>query len=255
MIKKSVRLLAALLVWAPVFVAASGDAPERYGYQIVAAYPHDPAAFTQGLLFHNGFLYESTGRFGASSVRKVDLETGRVLQMRGLPKDRFGEGLTVVGDRLVQLTWRSRTAYVYDLETLEPMGQFYYQTEGWGLAYDGERVLMSDGSATLYLLDPATFGLTGKLLVHDGGRPVARLNELEFVNGFVYANIWQSTQIAKIDPRSGRVVAWIELAGIAPPASSDADVLNGIAYQPNSGNLLVTGKLWPQLFMINMIKQ
>lgn len=255
MIRQAVRFIAALLVWGPVFVLASADAPARYGYRIVAVYPHDPAAFTQGLVFHGGFLYESTGRYGASSVRKVDLETGRVLEIRGLPEDRFGEGLAVVGNRLVQLTWRSRTGYLYDLESLEPAGQFHYPTEGWGLAYDGERLLMSDGSATIYFLDPETFGITGRLEVHDRGRPVPRLNELEFINGSIYANVWLSTRIAEIDPASGRVSGWLDLSELAPPASGDADVLNGIAYDGNSGNLLVTGKLWPRLFMINMIEE
>lgn len=255
MIRQTVRFIAALLVWGPVFVLASADAPALYGYRIVAVYPHDPAAFTQGLVFHGGFLYESTGRYGASSVRKVDLETGRVLEIRELPEDRFGEGLAVVGNRLVQLTWRSRTGYLYDLESLEPAGQFHYPTEGWGLAYDGERLLMSDGSATIYFLDPETFGITGRLAVHDRGRPVSRLNELEFINGSIYANVWQSTRIAEIDPASGRVSGWLDLSELAPPASGDADVLNGIAYDGNSGNLLVTGKLWPRLFMINMIEE
>ncbi|HEX9585226.1 MAG TPA: glutaminyl-peptide cyclotransferase [Gammaproteobacteria bacterium] len=255
MIGQGVRILIALLVLGPVFAPASAEAPARYGYRIVAAYPHDAAAFTQGLVFHGGFLYESTGRFGASSVRKVELETGRVVNIRELPENRFGEGLTVVGDRLVQLTWRSRTGYLYDLENLEPAGQFHYPTEGWGLAYDGERLLLSDGSATIYLMDPETFGLTGRIAVHDRGRSVSRLNELEFVNGFIYANVWLSTRIAKIDPRSGRVAGWIELAGLVPPASSGADVLNGIAYERNSGTFLVTGKLWPRLFMINIVAQ
>lgn len=249
------RFIIALLIWTPVFCLAQGGGPAQYGFRIVATYPHDPEAFTQGLVFHGGFLYESTGLYGASSVRKVDLRSGRVLKVWNLPKNRFGEGLTIVGNRLIQLTWRSRTGYLYDLESLEPAGQFHYQTEGWGLAYDGKRLLMSDGSDAIYLMDPETFALTGKLEVHDQGQPVFRLNELEYVDGFLYANVWMSTRIAKIDPQSGRVAGWIELAGLAPPAASDADVLNGIAYVRGSGKFLVTGKLWSRVFMIEMIRK
>lgn len=249
------RILVLLLVLGPFGGSASSDLPARYDYRIIAAYPHDPEAFTQGLVFHDGFLYESTGRFGASTIRKVDLETGRVLITRHLREDRFGEGLTVVGNRLVQLTWRSRTGYLYDVATLEPLGRFHYQTEGWGLAYDGEYLLMSDGSATIYRLDPETFGVIEKFLVHDRGIPVSRLNELEFIDGFIYANVWLTTRIAKIEPSTGRVAGWLDLQALTPPAASGADVLNGIAFLRDSGNLLVTGKLWPRLYVIDLIPE
>ncbi|HEY5700783.1 MAG TPA: glutaminyl-peptide cyclotransferase [Gammaproteobacteria bacterium] len=254
MIKISPGLVGFLLLSVAGLAPASSDMPEQFGIEVIASYPHDPGAFTQGLVYHGGYLYESTGRYGASTVRKVDLQSGRVLQIHHLPADRFGEGLAVVGERLIQLTWRSRIGYVYDLRTLKPSGEFYFQSEGWGLTYDGEHLLMSDGSATLYRLDPETFGLIGKLVVTELGQPVSRLNELEFVDGFIYANVWQTTRIAKIHPQNGRVVGWIELAALVPPASAGAGVLNGIAYSADTNAFMVTGKLWPRLFVINMIK-
>ena len=229
--------------------------PAEYGIRVVATYDHDPQAFTQGLVAHQGVLYEGTGRYGASSVRRVDLETGRVVLQRALPERYFGEGIAIVGRRLVQLTWRARTGFVYDLESLELLKTFNYPTEGWGLTYDGARLLMSDGSAFLYVLDPETFGMIGKVLVRDRGKPLYRLNELEYVEGFVYANVWQMDRIAKIEPRSGRVVAWIDLGGLRPPETAGAGVLNGIAYDTMSRQLFVTGKLWSKLFAIEIVKK
>ncbi|MDX1514120.1 MAG: glutaminyl-peptide cyclotransferase [Gammaproteobacteria bacterium] len=246
--------VAALQLISPA--AASERAPvPGAGFRVVAEYPHDASAFTQGLVFHRGFLYESTGRYGESTVRKVELETGRVLNVRKLPADRFGEGLTVAGERLIQLTWRARTGYVYDLDTLNLVGSFHYPTEGWGLAYDGTHLLLSDGSDAIHLLDPETFGLVGSLRVHHHGKPVTMLNELEFVDGFIYANVWQSTRVARIDAKSGQVVAWIEFAALAPPPDTGAGVLNGIAYHPGKEAFLITGKLWPTLYMINLIQE
>lgn len=239
-------------VFCSVFAAAvfADGTPAEYGYRVIAAYPHDPSAFTQGLEYHDGFVYESTGRYGASSIRKVELETGRIVMQRRLPVDRFGEGLAIVGNRLIQLTWLAHTGYVYDLDTFELIGQFRYPSEGWGLAYDGQRLLMSDGSDVLQFLDAENFERMGTLRVHDRGRPVNRLNELEFIDGFIYANVWESDRIARIDPRSGQVVAWIDLAGLEPGAGG---VLNGIAHRPGESGLLVTGKLWPRLFAVDMV--
>ena len=239
----------------PGLAAEAPGQPAEYGIRVVATYDHDPQAFTQGLVAHQGVLYEGTGRYGASSVRKVDLETGRVVLQRALPERYFGEGIAIVGRRLVQLTWRARTGFVYDLESLELLKTFNYPTEGWGLTYDGARLLISDGSAFLYVLDPETFGMIGKVLVRDRGKPLYRLNELEYVAGFVYANVWQTDRIAKIEPKSGRVVAWIDLGGLRPPETVGAGVLNGIAYDATSRRLLVTGKLWPKLFAIDMVEK
>lgn len=246
--------LTALLAIACTAGSAADGEPARYGYRVISEYPHDPDAFTQGLVYYRGFLYESTGRYGASSIRKVELETGHVVAKRMLEERFFGEGLTVVGERLVQLTWLEGTGFVYDLENLELLETFHYPTQGWGLAYDGAWLHMSDGSATLYRLDPETFGIVGKLEVHDARGPVNRLNELEFIEGFLFANVWQEDRIAKIDPASGRVVAWIDLAGLLKNGTSGADVLNGIAFDPSARRLLVTGKLWPKLFAIDIVE-
>ena len=245
--------LLALLAVACATGTAADNPPERYGYRVISEYAHDPQAFTQGLVYYRGFLYESTGRYGASSIRKVEMETGKVVAQRALPARFFGEGLTVAGDRLIQLTWREATGFVYDPESLELLATFHYPTEGWGLAYDGAWLLMSDGSATLYRLDPETFGIVGTLEVRDAGVPVRRLNELEFIEGSLYANVWQEDRIAKIDPASGRVVAWIDLGGLLKNGASAAGVLNGIAFEPSSRRILVTGKLWPKLFAIDIV--
>ncbi|HSS64119.1 MAG TPA: glutaminyl-peptide cyclotransferase [Gammaproteobacteria bacterium] len=250
---KVASVILALLSIACAGGSAADGPPAFLGYRVVSEYAHDANAFTQGLVYYRGFLYESTGRYGASSIRKVALETGEVVAERALADRYFGEGLTVVGDRLVQLTWRERTGFVYDAASLELIGSFHYPTEGWGLAYDGAWLHMSDGSATLYRLDPDTFGIIGKLEVRDTDGPVERLNELEFIEGFVYANVWEEDRIAKIDPASGRVVAWIRLDGLRERGAPGAGVLNGIAYDPASRRLLVTGKLWPKLFAIDIV--
>lgn len=231
--------------------------PERqvpvYSYRIVATFPHDPKAFTQGLAFGGGALYEGTGQYGRSSLRKVDLDNGRVLQQRDLP-DRFhGEGVTLYEERLIQLTWRARVGLVYERDTLEPVGEFDYHTEGWGLTHDGRRLIMSDGTANLYFLDPDTFLEIGRLEVRDGNVPVPRLNELEFVEGEIYANVWQTERIARIAPASGQVLGWIDLQGLLPPEERrQVDVLNGIAYDTQARRLFVTGKWWPKLFEIEL---
>jgi glutamine cyclotransferase len=223
-------------------------------YEVVRTYPHDPKAFTQGLEFVDGVLYEATGMNGESSIRKVRLETGEVLQIQRLEERYFGEGITVFGDAIIQLTWKAQTGFVYDLKTFERRRSFRYTGEGWGLTHDEARLIMSDGSSTLRFLDPKTFKVSGRLEVKDGGRPLAQLNELEMVKGEIYANVWQSDRIARISPKTGEVLGWIDLHGLLSPAESKGvDVLNGIAYDASADRLFVTGKWWPKLFEIRVI--
>jgi len=226
-----------------------------YGYEVVASYPHDPSAFTQGLLLEDGVFYESTGRRGQSSLRKVDLETGEVLKIRNLPGVYFGEGAAIAGDKIVQITWRSQKGFVYDKNTFELLETFSYPGEGWGLTYDGRSLIMSDGTAVLRYLDPATLKETGKLEVYSENGPVTNLNELEYVEGEIFANIWGSDRIAKVDPETGRVKGWIDLSGLLPEKDRKGgeDVLNGIAYDPGKKRLFVTGKLWPKLYEIRIV--
>lgn len=226
-----------------------------YTYKIINSYPHDPGAFTQGLVLDNGVLYEGTGLYGQSTLRRVDLETGAVLQLYSLPPQFFGEGITVYGDRIIQLTWQSNMGFVYDKDSFELLSEFTYPTEGWGITHDGTRLIMSDGTATLYFLDPETFERIGQIDVTDAGEPVIRLNELEYIQGEVYANIWQTDRIARINPQTGQVLAWIDLAGLlsAQDRRQPVDVLNGIAYDAATDRLFVTGKLWPQLFELELV--
>lgn len=222
--------------------------------EVVRSFPHDPQAFTQGLDYDGGALFEGTGLYGRSELRRVELETGRVLQRRALPPDLFGEGIAVVGPRVLQLTWQSHLGLVYDKATLAPHGRFKYPTEGWGLAYDGRRLILSDGTARLYFLDPDTFRLLGTLAVRDGGRPVDKLNELECVRGQLFANVWGTDRLARIDPTSGAVTAWVRLDDLWPAAARDRPeaVLNGIAYDADGDRLFVTGKYWPRLYEIRL---
>lgn len=222
--------------------------------ETVRSWPHDTSAFTQGLAYGNGVLYESTGRYGQSSVRRVEPETGRVLQETDLPAELFGEGLALLGDRLFQITWKEGTGFVYDRNTLRSEGTFAYDGEGWGLTTDGRELILSDGTYRLRFLDPNTFQVTRTLDVTDGGGYVYELNELEWVRGEIWANVWQTDRIARIDPESGRVVGWLDLAGLLPAAerTPQTDVLNGIAYDAAGNRLLVTGKLWPRLFQIRV---
>jgi glutaminyl-peptide cyclotransferase len=224
-------------------------------YRVRNTYPHDPAAFTQGLVYEDGLLYEGTGLNGQSTLRKVELETGNVLQTHAISDTYFGEGITIFGDKIIQLTWQSQLGFVYDKATFAPLGEFHYPTEGWGLTHDGQRLIMSDGTATLHFLDPQTFQELGHLDIHDSSGPVVRLNELEYIHGEIYANIWQTDMIARISPQSGQVLGWIDLAGLLSPEERQppADVLNGIAYDPASDRLFVTGKRWPKLFEIEVV--
>ena len=223
-------------------------------YEVVETYPHDPTAFTQGLIYDRGDLYESTGLNGQSTVRKVDLETGEVLQVEDLADQYFGEGMTLWEDRLIQLTWVSKTGFVYDRETFEQIDTFTYPTQGWGLTHDGKKLILSDGSNLLYFLDPNTFETVGQIEVTENDTPVDRLNELEFVKGEILANVWMSDRLARIDPETGNVKGWIDLTGIYEPQTNKRDaVLNGIAYDEKEDRLFVTGKLWSKLFEIETV--
>lgn len=225
-----------------------------YTWRIVRVFPHDPDAFTQGLVVEGDVLYESTGLRGRSTLRRVDLETGQVLQSVALPARYFGEGITLFRERIYQLTWQSHIGFVYDREQMRPLSDFEYPTEGWGLTHDGERLIMSDGTATLYFLDPDTLEQVGQVSVFDDTGPVVYLNELEYVQGEVWANVWQTDRIARIDPNTGQVVGWIDLAGLlSPEERRSADVLNGIAYDAVHDRLFVTGKWWPKLFEIELV--
>jgi glutaminyl-peptide cyclotransferase len=228
-------------------------APPVYGYEVVREYPHDPEAFTQGLIFRDGFLFESTGQLGRSTLRKVRLETGEVLQRHALPPDIFGEGLTDWGSQLIQLTWVTNVAFAYDLASFKELRRFTYVGEGWGITHDDKRLIMSDGSPNLRFLDPSTFDEQSRLNVRDHNGSVDDLNELEFVKGSVYANVWLTERIAIISPDTGNVTAWVDLTGLRPRQGAPAeDVLNGIAYDAAGDRLFVTGKLWPTLFEIRL---
>jgi len=223
------------------------------GYTIVHTYPHDPDAFTQGLVYDNGYLYEGTGLDGRSSLRKVELSTGRVLQHLELPSGYFGEGIVLWKDKVIQLTWKSKIGFVYDRDTFRQLRTFTYSREGWGITQDGKRLIMSDGSSSLFFWDPETLAETGHLDVDDKGRAVSNLNELEYIRGEIYANVWQTDRIARISLTTGHVLGWVDLAGLLTDRErSQADVLNGIAYDAKSRRLFVTGKLWPKLFEIQV---
>ena len=226
-------------------------------YRIIHAYPHDPQAFTQGLIYLDGHLYESTGINGRSTLRMEDLETGRTLQNLNVPSQYFAEGLTDWGSKLIQLTWQAHLALVYDRFSFRQVATFPYTGEGWGLTQDGKHLILSDGSAALRFFDPATFRELRRVEVKDSGVPIDKLNELEFVHGEIYANIWHTDRIARISPETGKVLGWINLTGLLPESQrSDPEaVLNGIAYDAAHNRLFVTGKLWPTLFEIKVIPE
>ena len=239
---------------APGAASTGSGHTAQYTYEIVHTYPHDRGAFTEGLLYLNGFLYESTGLNGQSSVRKVELTTGKVLQQADVPAQYFGEGLAALHGKLYQLTWRQNTGFVYDLETFSRDLLFSYQGEGWGLTSDGQSLIQSDGSDQIRFVDPATFQVKRAINVRENGRAVPELNELEYVKGEIYANVWQTEHILRINPTNGEVLGDINLAGILPAADRDAttDVMNGIAYDAASDRLFITGKNWPKLFEIKL---
>ena len=226
----------------------------QWGYRVKNRYPHDPEAFTQGLLVGpDGYLYESTGQYGSSEVRRVEIKSGKVLQRTKLNPKHFGEGLAHLGDRLVQLTWQSGEALVYDCKTLGSKKSWRYEGEGWGLTEHEGRLLMSDGSSKLSWRDPKDFHEVAKFEVTDGGQPVTQLNELEWIDGEIWANVWQSNYLAVIQPQDGKVKAWVDMSGLMSPAQARrADVLNGIAFDPKGHRIFVTGKLWPVLFEIEI---
>jgi glutamine cyclotransferase len=246
-------VLAALLA-APAALAAV----PVWGVSVVHAYPHDRAAFTEGLFYLNGYLYESTGLNGQSSVRKVDLASGRVLQSCAIPRQYFGEGIVAWKDRLIQLTWQSHVGFVDDLATLKELRRFTYAGEGWALTTDGRQIIMSDGTPQLRFLDPETLKETRRLIVTADGVPVKDLNELEWVKGEILANIWLTNFIARIDPATGKVTGWIDLTGLMNPVDLGGDpdaIPNGIAYDEAHDRLFVTGKRWPKLFEIKLVKR
>ena len=223
-------------------------------YEIVKSYPHDPDAYTQGLLFVDGNLIESTGRVGQSTLRRVELQTGKVLQSVDVPPPYFAEGLTLLNGRLYQLTWQHGVGFIYDANTFAKLGEFRYSGEGWGLTTDGQSLILSDGTNHIRFFDPEEFKLSRSIEVVDRGRPVLELNELEFIKGEIYANIWHNQRIARIDPQTGHLNGWVDLTGLSKlsGATEEEGVLNGIAYDAGSDRLFVTGKLWAKLFEIRL---
>lgn len=248
--------VATVCAQAAVKAAAPAETVARYGYRVVKVHPHDPDAFTQGLFMLNGRLFESTGMAGASSIREVDLETGKVKRQRDIERPYFAEGVAPWGNSIVGLTWTHGKAFVWDRESFAPKGEYTYTGEGWGLTGDGKQLILSDGTDRLRFLDPQTFKATREVPVTLHGEPIEMLNELEYVQGQVYANVWQTDYIVRIDPRDGRINGIIDLSGLmshGPAITKRIDVLNGIAFDPVSKHLLVTGKYWPALFEIELI--
>ena len=237
-------------------IVLSDNAPERYGYKVVHTYPHDRAAFTQGLFYDNGILFESTGQMNSSSLREVEMATGKVIRQLNIDQSLFGEGITLYKERIYQVTWKNKVGFVYDKSTFRQLNKIYYQTDGWGLTTIGDRIVMSDGSNALYFFEPEMFTVVSHLEVYDNVKQVDQLNELEYINGEIWANIWMTDLIARIDPESGKVLGYIDLKGILDDNDSgtNADVLNGIAYDREGDRIFVTGKNWPKLFEIKVIK-
>jgi len=247
-------MVATVVAEAPTIIPV---APVR-SFEVVNEYPHDPAAFTQGLILVDGQLYEGTGLNGRSELRLVDLETGAVLERRPLDSEYFGEGVTVLGNSIYQITWQTGVAFVYDRDSFDQTGSFTYETEGWGLTHDGTSLIMSDGSDQLYYRDPETFEVTKQISVHDGDNPISHLNELEYIDGVIWANVWQTNFIARIDPETGAVIDWLDLAALTQDvvaSGQPVDVLNGIAWNPETETVYVTGKLWPTLFEIRLASE
>ena len=228
---------------------------KKYTYQIVATYPHDPQAFTQGLIFHEGFLYESTGLYGESSLRKIDLRTGKVLFKKKIDEIYFAEGLTLFNNLLIQLTWKSHLGFLYEIDTFEQIGSFEFPYEGWGITHDNQNLIISDGSDTLRFLDPKNFLVTREVQVHLNGQMINQLNELEFINGKIYANVWHTDLILIVDPEDGQVIGWINLIGLEEQSDLLKNVLNGIAFDQTNNRIFVTGKNWPHLYEIVLIEE
>ena len=240
----------------PLAAPPIAQPPATQSYRVVNSYPHDPQAFTQGLVIDNGVLYEGTGLEGRSTLRTVNLESGAVLKRYDLPATVFGEGITVLGDRIFQLTWQSGIGYVYRKSDFSLLQTWNYAHEGWGITDDDTRLIVSDGTATIRFLDPATLQTTSQITASDDRGLVTNLNELEYIRGEIYANIWQTDRIARIDPASGKVLGWLDLSGLLPTEDrqQQVDVLNGIAYDAANDRLFVTGKWWPKLFEIEPVE-
>lgn len=240
----------------PVLISASplqAEEVEELDYQLLNSYPHDPQAFTQGLEVYNGFLYEGTGLYGSSSLRKVEIKSGQVIKKIELEPEYFGEGITILNEKIYQLSWKEEKAFVYDLD-FNLVQTFNYQGEGWGLANNGEQLIMSDGSEFIYFRDPNSFEITDKVAVTSGQNRIKNINELEYQDGYIYANIWQTDYIVKINPQTGKLRGLLDLSNILEIENpEEIDVLNGIAFDPEEENFLVTGKLWPKLFRIEII--
>ena len=248
----------------PMTASPSSSPTPLYRYKVIKTYPHDRRFFTQGLVYEDGFVYEGTGLYGQSALYMRELQTGKTVKTLRLPDKYFGEGITLFGDKLIQLTWQSKVGFVYKKDTFTPLREFKYAGEGWGLTHDDRHLILSDGTATLRFLDPNTYAETGRLKVHDQGRPVASLNELEYVTSpptipatgpRIFANIWPADRIVIIDPETGRITGRIDLSGLwTPPADEQGEsVLNGIAYLPETKHLLVTGKCWPRMYEIELL--
>jgi glutaminyl-peptide cyclotransferase len=256
---KSLTFLFVLILACGAPVAGAQEGIPVYGYQVVRTYPHDTGAYTEGFFYLDGYFYEGTGTVGESTIRKVDMNTGKVLQKAELGPPDYGEGIVAFKNRLFELTWQSHHGYIYDLKTFKRIGGFDYPGEGWALTEDGHHIYMSDGTPTLRILDPATLKQVGKIDVTAEGRPVANLNELEWVKGEIYANVWLTHFIARIDPATGKVVGVINLTGLGPKPEETQDpsndVLNGIAYDAKRDRLFVTGKRWPLIYEIKLVPQ
>ncbi|ULU25646.1 glutaminyl-peptide cyclotransferase [Dyella terrae] len=249
------RFLAAAFCALAATAAAHAAAPV-YGYRVVKVYPHDTSAYTEGLFYKDGYLYESTGEAGDSTVRKVELESGKVVQRHDLPSQYFGEGIVDWGSQIVQLTWKDQLGFVYDMASFKQQRTFYYAGEGWALTRNNKQIYMSNGTSQLQVLDPNTLAVVNTINVTDDGRPVVNLNELEWVKGEIYANVWLTNRIARIDPTTGHVTGWIDLTGLFDVSTlpdPGNDVLNGIAYDAKRDRLFVTGKRWPKLFEITLV--
>ena len=237
--------------------ASGKESVPIYGYEVVHVWPHDPDAYTQGLVFRDGKLLESTGQVGRSSLRRVELETGKVLQKVDVPRPYFAEGITLLKGKIYQLTWQDKLGFIYDAWTFDKLGTFNYESEGWGLANDGQSLILSDGSNRIRFIDPDNFQVRKTIAVFDGKTPVNEINELEYIQGEIYANIWHADRIARIDPQTGRTVGWINLKGLLSSGEvhDEEAVLNGIASDETNSRLFVTGKLWPKLFEIRLTRK
>jgi glutamine cyclotransferase len=245
------RLVFPLLIWPGLLLAQTARVDS---YRVVATYPHDTGAFTQGLEYIDGRFYEGTGLNGQSSIRVVTPATGAVVKKQPIDYMYFGEGITVFGGKLYELTWQNATAFVYDAKTFQRIGEFHYSGEGWGLTHDAAQLIMSDGTPSLRFLDPATFKELGRVYVRDGSRPVPELNELEYIEGEVWANVWRTNLIARINPQTGQVNSFVDMSGLLKPSEEQGvDVLNGIAYDAKGKRVFVTGKKWPKLFEIQVV--